>query len=36
MYDTASGPGMQNRTRVERKSDRELVVTPSFDAPAQQ
>ncbi|MGY2993036.1 uncharacterized protein YndB with AHSA1/START domain [Mesorhizobium sp. URHB0026] len=25
---------MQNRTTVERKSDRELVVTRSFDAPA--
>jgi uncharacterized protein YndB with AHSA1/START domain len=26
--------GMSERTRVERKSDRELVVTRSFDAPA--
>ena len=31
----ASGPTpMQNRTMVERKSDRELVVTRTFDAPA--
>ncbi len=25
--------GAQNRTSVERRGDRELVVTPTFDAP---
>ena len=34
MYPKGSEPPMQNRTMVERKSDRELVVTRTFDAPA--
>src|SRR3954471_15043042 len=29
-----SEPAMNNSTKVERKSDRELVVTRTFDAPA--
>ena len=29
-----SDAGMRNRTRVERRSDREMAVTRSFDAPA--
>ena len=29
-----SDAGMRNRTRVERRSDREMVVTRTFDAPA--
>jgi uncharacterized protein YndB with AHSA1/START domain len=29
-----SEPTMQNRTMVERKSDREMVITRTFDAPA--
>lgn len=31
---TESSPAAMNRTAVERKSDRELVVTRAFDAPA--
>jgi Uncharacterized conserved protein len=31
---TESSPAAMNRTAVERKSDRELVVTRTFDAPA--
>jgi uncharacterized protein YndB with AHSA1/START domain len=34
MDERGSEPAMQNRTTVERKSDLELVVTRSFDAPA--
>lgn len=35
MNERGSEPtGMKNRTTVERKSDRELVVTRVFDAPA--
>lgn len=34
MENRGSEPTMQNRTLVERKSDRELVVTRTFDAPA--
>jgi uncharacterized protein YndB with AHSA1/START domain len=34
MDDKASGAVTNNRTKVERKSDRELVVTRIFDAPA--
>ena len=33
MGQNASGNGLQNRTRVERRSDREMVVTRVFDAP---
>jgi uncharacterized protein YndB with AHSA1/START domain len=33
LKDSASS-SMQSRTRVERKSDRELVITRTFDAPA--
>jgi uncharacterized protein YndB with AHSA1/START domain len=33
MDQQVSRPDMQNRTKVERKSDRELVVTRRFDAP---
>ena len=29
-----SEPGLMNRTHAERKSDRELVITRTFDAPA--
>ncbi|MFA6113374.1 MAG: SRPBCC family protein [Sphingomonas sp.] len=31
---SSNEPTMQGRTKVERKSDRELVVTRTFDAPA--
>src|SRR4051812_29371045 len=36
MYDRSEGEltAANNRTRVERKSERELVVTRTFDAPA--
>ena len=34
MDETGASEPMQNRTMVERKSDRELVVTRTFDAPA--
>ena len=34
MDERGSEPVMQNRTTVERASDRELVVTRTFDAPA--
>ena len=34
MVQEGEAAGMQYRTRVERRSDREMVVTRSFDAPA--
>jgi len=34
MDETGSGPATKDRTAVERRSERELVVTRSFDAPA--
>ena len=34
VQDDDSAAGMQHRTRVERRSDREMVVTRTFDAPA--
>ena len=34
VQDDDSAAGMQHRTRVERRSDREMVVTREFDAPA--
>jgi uncharacterized protein YndB with AHSA1/START domain len=34
MYETNSGPAGLGRTKVERRSDRELVISRSFDAPA--
>lgn len=34
MYEKGGEPSTKNRTEVERKSDRELVVTRLFDAPA--
>jgi uncharacterized protein YndB with AHSA1/START domain len=34
MNETGSGPATNDRTAVERRSERELVVTRSFEAPA--